>query len=188
MCWTSRKNRNTKIADKNIPVFKICRISRADDKVYPFYQYFNGKSSQDYRENTVYDCDAIHFAIKKTVNLYSGGVTYSVNHAIHSYSLDNIRLSTSIMGASICIKTDKTTPEAQDVICRAPHYDSTYVAIMLCTIPKGTRYAINEVGEVVSDTIEVNKIIRNPFTFNKDTTISKRSVEMVNKILDEFNK
>jgi hypothetical protein len=59
---------------------------------------------------------------------------------------------------------------------------------MLCTIPKGTRYAINAIGEIVSDEIHVDKIIRNPFTFNKDSSLSKRSLEKINKILDNWEK
>ena len=59
---------------------------------------------------------------------------------------------------------------------------------MLCTIPKGATYYVNEVGEIVSDKLEVKRIIRNPFKANKDNKTSIRSVDKVNVILNKWEK
>lgn len=161
-------------------MFKIAKIKPSDGKVYPYFH----DNTFEYRENTIYDCVE---PFKVNTLYYIGKTEYTVHNAMHSYSLENIRLFVSPC-SSLYAGTYKTTPKAYDVIARPQYYHNTSVAVMLCTIPKGTRYAVNSVGEIVSDCIDVVKIIKNPFTFNKDHSVSKKSVEKVNKILDNWEK
>ena len=181
MCWANIKNEII-VANTNIHVFKIARIKESDNKVHP---YFILTSDIEYVENKTYRCNQNGF---RFTNLYIGGhAKYAVNEAIHSYSVENIRLFYAYNN-TIYAGTHKTTPQSHDVIACPQYYNAKYAVIMLCTIPKGTRYAVNTVGEIVSDEIHVEKIITDPFAFNKDSSLSKRSVEKINKILDNWEK
>lgn len=181
MCWVNKVN-ETFVANTDIHVFKIARLKGSDDKVYP---YFMDVSGIEYVENETYRCGANGFVLEL---VYRNGLKkYMVHKAMHSYSVKNIRLLHAY-NTFIYIGTHKTTPQSHDVIACSLYYHANDVAIMLCTIPKGTRYAVNTVGEIVSDEIHVDKIISNPFTFNKDSSLSKRSLEKINKILDNWEK
>lgn len=176
MCWISKVNK-TFIASTNIHVFKIARIKKSDNKVRPYFQDVSGIV---YKENTTYTCGKDGFYIK-----LAGVNMYVVYKAMHSYSIENIRLFHS-EDVLLYAGTYKTTQQSQDAIAHPQYYKADYAVIMLCTIPKGTRYAVNTMGEIVSDKIHVEKIITNPFTFNKDWSLSKRSVEKINKILNNW--
>lgn len=184
MCWTNIKN-ETFIANTNMHVFKIARIKKSDNSVHP---YFILSSDIEYVENKTYKCNTNGFCF-----IYQDGYEqYTVNEAMHSYSIENIRLfpiRIPIRNDIIYAGTYKTTPQSKDVIFRPQYYCASDAVIMLCTIPKGIRYAINTVGEIVSDEIHVEKIITNPFAFNKDLyTLSLRSLEKINIILDNWEK
>lgn len=189
MCWTNIKN-EILIANTDIHVFKIARIKKSDNKVHP---YFILNSDIEYVVNKTYRCSTNGFCFK---SICQDSITYdsdtkelvyekyAVNKAMHSYSVENIRLFHAY-NTTMYAGTHETTPQSQNVIA---YYSARNAVIMLCTIPKGTRYAINTVGEIVSDEINVEKIITNPFTFNKDFSLSKRSLEKINKILDNWEK
>ena len=178
MCWRS-KQRKVKMADTDIPVFKIARES--DCGIHP---YFSNSSPWRYVEGETYANDKSF-----DFNWKTNG-TFEVNEAIHSYSAKNIRLTTDdVPPPYIRVCTYKTTKESNDVFTRYSQcYSIIKSVVMLCTIPKGTRYAVNEVGEIVSNAIKVEKMIKNPFTTNKDHTVSRRSIGRVNKILNDWEK
>jgi hypothetical protein len=183
MCWTNIKN-ETFVANTDIRVFKIARLEKHlfNNKVRPYFIYNN---DIEYVENKTYRCNA-NFGFCFTC-IYENGEKYVVSKAMHSYSVENIRLFHAY-NTLLFAGTYKTTPQSQDAIACPQYYNANGSVIMLCTIPKGTRYAINTVGEIVSDEIHVEKIITNPFTFNKDSSLSKRSLEKINKILDNWEK
>ena len=181
MCWTNIKSK-TFIANTNIHVFKIARIKKSDNKIRP---YFQNNNDIEYAENKTYRCNPDGFRF--TFIYQYGYRKYTVHKAMHSYSVENIRLFHSYSDF-IHAGTYKTTQQSQDAIACPQYYNASEAVIMLCTIPKGTRYAVNTVGEIVSDEIHVEKIITNPFTFNKDSSLSKRSLEKINKILDNWEK
>ena len=179
MCWRN-KEKYIIIADKDVPVFKICNVDKITSKVHPYFQ----TQEIEYKENEEYKCClcGFHFYCD------NGNSEFYVDKAMHSYSPANLRLGAACGVASIYVCTYKTTPLSHDVIARPQYYKTENTAIVLCVIPKGTRYAVNSVGEVVSDNIKVKKIYIRPFTLNKDYSISKRSVERVNKVLDNWEK
>ena len=179
MCWIN-KVKETFVANTDIHVFKIARLKGSDDKVYP---YFMDTSGVEYVENKTYICSANGFVLELVHR--NGLKKYMVHKAMHSYSVENIRLFHAY-STYIYIGTHKTTPQSQDVIAGPQYYHANDAVIMLCTIPKGTRYAVNTVGEIVSDELHVDKIITNPFVYNKDSSLSKRSLEKINKILDNW--
>ena len=179
MCWTNIKD-EILVANTDIHVFKIARIKEPDNKVHP---YFILTSVIEYVENKTYKCGANGFGLELA---YVGGLKkYVVHKAMHSYSIENIRLFHTY-NTTIYAGTYKTTPQSHDVIACPQYYNAKYAVIMLCTIPKGTRYAVNTVGEIVSDELHVDKIITSPFAYNIDYSLSKRSVEKINKILNNW--
>jgi hypothetical protein len=165
-------------------VFKIAIIKKSDSKVRP---YFQDDSDIVYKKNTTYTCGKDGFFIKPVYVKMLKTQTYVVHKAMHSYSIENIRLYNPY-SFFIYAGTYKTTQQSQDVIACPQYYNANDAVIMLCTIPKGTRYAVNTVGEIISDEIHVEKIITNPFTFNKDLSLSKRSLEKINIILNNWEK
>lgn len=181
MCWTN-KEKSIIIAEKDVPVFKICNVEKNTDKVHPYFQ----TQLIEYEEDEEYECSKWGFRFENDINdngIIDGYIVYT---GMHSYSPENLRLFPGI--TSIYVGTHKTTPLSDDVIARPQYYKTENTAIMLCVIPKGTRYAVNSVGEVVSDSIKVVKIYIRPFTYNKDRSLSKRSLERVNKVLDNWEK
>lgn len=180
MCWKSKKNLIF-IADKDVPVFKICNVEKNTDKVHPYFQ----TQQIEYKENEEYECSRCGFNFERGFD-----DSYVVCRGMHSYSPANLRLFPPHCGGGlpIYVGTYKTTPLSHDVIARPQYYRTENTAIILCVIPKGTKYAVNSIGEIVSDSIKVVKIYIRPFTLNKDYSISKRSVERVNKILDNWEK
>jgi len=179
MCWRN-KEKSVIIANKDVPVFKICNVEKNTDKVHPYFQ----TQRIEYKENEEYECSRRGFAFKNNIS-YGMPDGFMVDRGMHSYSPANLRLFPDDI-TSIYVGTYKTTTLSHDVIARPQYYRTENTAIMLCVIPKGTRYAVNSVGEIVSDSIKVVKIYIRPFTYNKDCSVSKRSVERVNKVLDNW--
>lgn len=183
MCWKNKNKPVKHIADKDIPVFKIGMLDGKEIVLPYFFQ-----CGVEYQENTAYSENNISpfYSTKKEEHV--------IHKGLHSYALSNIRLKAShymISGnimPTVEIMTYRVTPMSQDVIVNAQQYDAQGLAIMLCIIPKGAIYYINEIGEMVSNEIEVKRIIKNPFTLNKDNTTSVRSVDKVNKSLNNWEK
>lgn len=184
MCWTN-KEKSIIIADKDVPVFKICNVEKNTDKVHPYY--FQTQLIE-YKENEEYKCSRSGFAFKDDINVNGMFKGYMVEKGMYSYSPENLRLFAGSGFASIYVGTYKTTTLSPDVIALPQYYSAKNTAIMLCVIPKGTRYAVNSVGEVVSDSIKAVKIYIRPFTANKNCIVSKRSIERVNKVLNNWEK
>lgn len=177
MCWTSIEKPIKRIAKEDIPVFKIGKITSYGDIKPYFYEFTSYLMGVTYKQRIRKYHFLRHFYIDK---------------GLHSYSLSNIRLKPyynvikGIKTPYITIKTDKTTPESKNVIIRAQDYDISNIAIILCTIPKGSTYYVNSCGEVVSNKLTVNSFIKNPFFANKSNTTSATSVNRVNKLLDKW--
>lgn len=181
MCWRN-KEKSINIANKDVPVFKICNVEKDTDKVHPYFQ----TQQIEYKENEEYECSRCGFAFENNISFNGMLDGFMVTRGMHSYSPVNLRLFPACCIGEIYVGTYKTTTLSHDVIARPQYYRTENAAIMLCVIPKGTRYAVNSVGEIVSDSIKVVKIYIRPFTANKNYHVSKRSVERVNKILDNW--
>lgn len=142
MCWTS-KNLKIKTARKNIPIWKIVDFDNKR-KVYtsPFkyYQYFPG---------TINTTQMIFrtFGYSHEINGYEGFHSFS-NKLRYKYSNGNI----SVYKKGIFTKKE----------CFFTSYKVGCIflpAIAKGYLPKGTKYAINKVGEVISDCIVINEFI-----------------------------
>lgn len=141
MCWTS-KNLKIKTAKKDIPVWKIVEFDNKR-KVYisPFryYQYFPGMVNTTQMIFRTFD-------YSYEINGYEGFHSFS-NKLRYKYSNGNISV----------YKKDIFTKEKYFFT-----YDSDFnfsPAIAKGYLPKGTKYAINKVREVISDCIVINEFI-----------------------------
>lgn len=170
MCWINNTI-ETFVANTDIHVFKVARVKGSDDKVYP---YFMDVCGIEYVENKTYRCGENGFVFERCY--MKGFKRYMVYKAMHSYSIENIRL----------FHAYNTVFYVGIYNACSQYYYANDAVIMLCTIPKGTRYAVNSAGEIVSDEIRVEKIIRKPFTFNKDSSLLNMSLEKINKILNNW--
>ena len=187
MCWTSYNEPVKLIAEKDVPVFKVAKIANNGKTILPYFFSTNDW----YTENTVY----LEPGITLNAKISGASKPYTISKGLHSYSVENIRLQDYYHIDKVIkfiplvrITTHKTTPMSQDFIVTGQTYQISNVAIMLCTIPKGATYYVNEVGEIVSDKLEVKRIIRNPFKANKDNKTSIRSVDKVNVILNQWER
>lgn len=141
MCWTS-KNLKIKTAKKNIPIWKVVEFDNKR-KVYisPFryYQYLPGMVNITQMIFRAFNCSC-------EINGYEG---------FHSFS-NKLRCKCSKSNISIYKKGVFTKDKYFFT------YDIDYnfsPALAKGYLPKGTKYAINKVGEVISDCIVINEFI-----------------------------
>jgi len=165
MCWRSVSKPIELVAQKNIPVFKIGYVEK-NEKVFPyFFRLFNNF----YEEGHEYE--------EKHIDVVMSCMTFIINRGIHSYSIDKLMIKPSeiiyeVPSVKVVLR-DKPTGGGQT-------YAAEKMALLLCTIPKGTKYYINEIGEIVSEKIKVNEIIKRPF--------EKWSTARVNTMLNKWKK
>ena len=186
MCWITCKKPERLLADRPIPVFKIGLL--VDGRVKPYFYAYKGS---EYVLNKLY----VEYNIKPVKScLPPFDPTYEIRRALHSYSTENIRLEACdgvYQGESfVRIMTHRATPMSPVKIGSGERYRTGEIklALILCVIPKGTPYYVNEKGEIASERLLVKKIIKNPFRLGCDLSISKISVENVNEEIDKFEK
>lgn len=142
MCWTS-KNLKIKIARRNIPIWKIVEFDNKR-KVYtsPFryYQYFPGMVNTTQMIFRTFD-------YSYEINGYEGFHSFS-NKLRYKYSKSNI----SVYKKGIFTKKECFFTSYNECCIFSPAIAKGY-------LPKGTKYAINEVGEIISDCIVINEFI-----------------------------
>ena len=136
MCWVTyeKKYKNFKIAEDDIPVFKVVR------KHFLLSYYTN----YPYILNEVHTTEPIktdhslfyigeEWKIQKGFHSYSVGCTTKIVQGVHEW---NIRVYDS----------DKNT-------VLLDYYEMSSTCKLECLIPKGTLYYVNEYGEYVSESI-----------------------------------
>lgn len=141
MCWTS-KNLKIKTAKRNIPIWKVVHFDK-QNKIYvsPIkgYHYIldnHNIAKMTFRTNNYYN----------EINGYEGFHSFS-NKLRYKYSNGNI--SVYKKGIFITSFIYSISDEGYNFL----------PAIAKGYLPKGTKYAINEVGEVISDCIVINEFI-----------------------------
>ena len=140
MCWIS-DNAIRQVAKEDIPVFKLA-IRQADGKIYPYYygghlQYKVGKIATS----------SIH--LFKNYN-----ESYEIGEGLHSYSP-----KCTILQVLFCSSRIKVLSRTQ---YHLSYYETNNLCLLLCTIPKGTRYYVNDVEEYVSAKLKVEKAVDFP--------------------------
>lgn len=143
MCWESKKLK-IKTAKKDIPVWKIVHADkdihgRYTNKCHSFYKSFEytlkvGNTTQ------------MSFGVLNTKNTFVG------NNGFHSYS--NKVKYTIHENNNILVYLNKLFFDY--TIC---YYYRGNTTIAKCHIPKGSKYAINEFDEIISNNIVLDEFV-----------------------------
>lgn len=143
MCWESKKLK-IKTAKKDIPVWKIVHADkdihgRYTNKCHSFYKSFEytlkvGNTTQ------------MSFGVLNTKNTFVG------NNGFHSYS--NKVKYTIHENNNISVYLNKLFFDY--TIC---YYYRGNTTIAKCHIPKGSKYAINEFDEIISNNIVLDEFV-----------------------------
>lgn len=158
MCWKTYKGRpEKKKAEKDIPVFKICLKDRSSNGALPYY--FIDK--EVYYENKTYHAEPYLYTERIGIGSYC--TMYCISDGLHSYSANHI-LSDTKFGVQIITESNGNLGE----------YGRNYTCLLLCTIPKGAEYYLNEYGEYVSNELVVKHIL--PLTVNGCIGNSNRAI------------
>lgn len=152
MCWYSEKL-EIKYAENDIKVFKVVKyrqLSHLGNKTYeivPFYYYLN--EVYGYYKNECFGISKelfeqeLDFSVEKaeTYGYYISG------NSFHSYSDKNLQYSQV---------TEKCYYVRNCFLTVLDFYElNDGILIMHCIIPKGAKYAVNELGEYVSDKLKI---------------------------------
>lgn len=130
MCWTSKKPIVRLIAKEDVPIFKVCRnISGQICSYFKFYYY------------------SLHFLYTQPEPLRIRAIN-SIEEGFHSYSSQ----CTVEMRASVLHIKFKNKEVFAYPCC-------DWVILIKGIIPKGSEYLINELGECVSNSIYLTKIV-----------------------------
>lgn len=142
MCWTERlANVNIQITDRDIEVYKV--VCKADKK--------SCKSSVRgfmYEADTLYKMPSIELKKSYMYRTYSILSVISIQKAYHSYTKIQHTLSRIYQKGSIYKSRGIIAGnQLRAIRLDNPYYVATFV------IPKGSQYAVNWRGEIVSNQI-----------------------------------
>ena len=142
MCWESKKLK-IKIAKKDIPVWKIVHADKDISGKYTnicrsFYQFF------EYILKVI-NTTQMSFKVLNTKNIFIG-----IN-GFHSYSN---KVKYTINKHHISVYINKLFSDY--TIC---YYYRGNTTIAKCHIPKDSKYAINEFGEIISNDIVLDEFV-----------------------------
>lgn len=143
MCWESKKLK-IKIAKKDIPVWKIVHpnkdiYGKYTNKCRSFYKGF--EYILKVRNTTQMSFDVLNteniFIGKNGFHSYSNKVKYTINESNNI----SVYLNKLFFDYTICYY----------------YRDNTIIA--KCHIPKGSKYAINKYGEIISNDIVLDELV-----------------------------
>lgn len=163
MCWvTIIKENGLKEAQKDIECFKVVAVRKlkylnifplGKNKIFSYFRNYR------YKLNKLYE-------LKKPIVIFSIKTAFQANEGFHSYSLSNTikkrkpdgwyKDSIDILHNFRIIRTyaDETCDDCGR---------KRQTKIVKCVIPKGSHYAINEYGEIISDKIILKELIQSEF-------------------------
>ena len=143
MCWESKKLK-IKIAKKDIPVWKIVHADKDINGIYTnkchsFYKFFEYILK-------VRNTTQMSFSVLNTENKFIG------NNGFHSYS-NKVKYTINEHNV-ISVYLNKLFSNYD--IC---YYYRGNTTIVKCHIPKGSKYAINELEEIISNDIVLDEFV-----------------------------
>ena len=130
MCWISKKKPERLVAKEDTTVYKIVQVF-PDNKIHSYYNEFIYELGQIY--NT--ECNVEYFKQDEDD-------LYLINEGFHSYNY-NPSIGYDTIKQSVIVGS-----KSMEV------YSGPGVFGMLCIIPKGTEYYINDYGDIVSTSIK----------------------------------
>lgn len=148
MCWVSNGKPEIKIAEEDIPVWKVVYkiedILKRGKYLYGFKRCKSYYYDYIYRENI---CEHTPIAFKTLGNLFKG------EGGFHSYS-DELKGMHTLRGINV---NRKFTPFAYITLFNYPKEPNLKMARFF--IPKGAQYMKNDEGEIISNAIVFNSFI-----------------------------
>lgn len=141
MCWESNNIPEVKTAEEDIKTFKvICRNS--DSELYSYFFYES------------YSIGEIKRKIILHHELSSNSYTYFIHKGYHSYDKSiKYKYYDGIIKVGDLLEIYSPNGPLSSM------FVFSTLCIVECTIPKGTKYCLNEGGEYVSEQIIVDKIL-----------------------------
>lgn len=144
MCWISKEKPITKIAESDITVYKLAIIR--DNKICSMMYRFN------YELNQIYNLESQLTIREDDPDLYlDNKPRYIIDEGYHSWSKTPTVIQTTAPDSDITIIKIKCT--AGIYYCDDRH------VVLICTIPQGSTYYVNDFGEYVSDAIKINEAV-----------------------------
>lgn len=144
MCWISKEKPIAKIAESDITVCKLAIIR--DNKICSMFYHF------DYELNKTYKIESQLTIREDDPDLYlDNKPRYIIDEGYHSWSKTPTVIQTTAPDSGITIFKIKCT--AGIYYCDDRH------VVLICTIPQGSTYYVNDLGEYVSDTIKINEAV-----------------------------
>lgn len=159
MCWYG-KMQDKHIAKENVRVFKVCRYT--DNIIAPYFR--QSSNIQSYKEGNIY-----HDSFGMSPHGING---VTIARGLHSYAIDSIPLKE--YSTSSC--------DGFKVITSKMEYVGPWARIVLCTIPKGSVYYLNEFGEIVSNCLRIDKLITSRVAYDNIKEINEEIISF------KFNK
>jgi hypothetical protein len=164
MCWTNKSKPIEKLANNDIPVYKLV-IDNGENSVLSYF--YNDK-------NTPFKRGKVQKKVRIFPCYYLEGGYYEINEGYHSYSL-NCKLEKILNNHDISISEQLWYVHKIDENKKEKYWLKDTDRIGKFIIPKGVIYYVNDDGDYVSEKIKLVDII-NPFT---------ESVEEINKFLKQ---
>ena len=162
MCWTG-KLEDKHVAQEDIRVFKVCRPCcwLGPNYAAPYFMYLNTGLLYE-KGRTYYSQFDIryHWAKDKTVE---------INQGIHSYAIGNSQGSESVKEYSDYFEDSFS-------IIESCHSYGANSRIVLCTIPKGSVYYLNNEGCYVSECLRIDKIINSRVAYDNIREINNQII------------
>ena len=148
MCWVSNK-KTTLFSDGTVHIIKVCRI--VNGKLYGYW-----RDKFKYELNTPFWTNNVHIVFDPEYKIYSG------SKGFHSYDV-----------TKCFVKPHCIIEPTLEVLCRGDFDDKSLANYLLVEsyeeklgaclvegfIPNGAAYYVNEFGEIISEAIELTKII-----------------------------
>lgn len=143
MCWQTRYRTKLKVAEDNIPVTKIVRVSSDIIQAY-------------YVPKFTYSIGVIFHSKLDSPYLY--GSSWRVQRVFHSYKPScPIELCKTFCSDGWYLVVKNLIGVISDSY--VPFFFSD-LGIMSCIIPKGSHYYVNHSGQCVSDTIKIINVYK----------------------------
>lgn len=143
MCWLSNNKPAIKVAEENIPIFKICmKMLSKEDCVQSYYWEFVYHLNREY---DIFEEDGVN-ALDYCQLLDN---RYRIDVGFHSYGI-NVILRVNNNGDTMFVETPRIVIDS--------YYKTKKVIRVNGYIPKGANYVTNEQGEYVSNKIVLTDI------------------------------
>jgi len=137
MCWVTNITPQSKLAEEDIPVFKVVRKN----------------SLLSYYTDYPYILNEVHTTKPLKIN-HSSVEEWKIQEGFHSYSIECV---TKIV-RTVCGRSIKVYNSDKDDEVLLDYYEISSTCKLECLIPKGSLYYVNEWGEYVSESILPFKI------------------------------